>query len=107
AAVAPGAVVGIGVAGQVDSASGMVQNAPNLRWHDYPLGDVVHDSTGHRVAVLNDVQAATYGEWTYGAARGATEAVCMFIGTGVGGGDRKRTRLNSSHVKISFAVVCL
>ncbi|HEU5210184.1 MAG TPA: ROK family protein [Longimicrobiales bacterium] len=88
AAAAPSAVagVGIGVAGQVDSANGTVQNAPNLRWHDYPLGDVVHDATGHRVAVLNDVQAATYGEWTYGAARGATEAICMFIGTGVGGG---------------------
>ncbi len=78
--------VGIGVAGQVDSATGVVRHAPNLRWHDYPLGERVSAATGQVVSVLNDVQAATYGEWSYGAARGATEAVCIFIGTGVGGG---------------------
>src|SRR5207302_11410126 len=29
------------------------------------------------------------------------------LGAGVRGGDRKSTRLNSSHVKISYAVFCL
>src|SRR5690606_42016956 len=29
------------------------------------------------------------------------------FGLGLGGGDRKSTRLNSSHVKISYAVFCL
>jgi len=88
AAAAPSAVfgVGIGVAGQVDSTTGTVSNAPNLRWHDFALGRVIGAATGHRVAVLNDVQAAAFGEWSYGAARGTTEAICMFIGTGVGGG---------------------
>ncbi|MHB1170302.1 MAG: ROK family protein, partial [Longimicrobiales bacterium] len=58
AAAAPAAVagVGIGVAGQVDSATGIVQNAPNLRWHEYPLGRVIRDMTGQPVSVLNDVQ---------------------------------------------------
>lgn len=86
AAPAPIGGVGIGVAGQVSSETGVVRHAPNLRWHEYPLGDAISAATGHPVAVLNDVQAATYGEWSYGAARGASEAVCMFIGTGVGGG---------------------
>src|SRR5690606_952313 len=77
AAPAPVAGVGLGVAGQADGAGGMVRHAARLRRHDAPLGDAVDDSTGHGVAVLNDVQAATYGEWTYGAARGATGATCM------------------------------
>ena len=95
AAAAPAAVagVGIGVAGQVDSATGIVQNAPNLRWHEYPLGQVIHDMTGQPVSVLNDVQAAAYGEWSFGAARGTSEAICMFIGTGVGGGIISNGRL--------------
>ncbi|MGH7555226.1 MAG: ROK family protein, partial [Longimicrobiales bacterium] len=38
------------------------------------------------VAVLNDVQAAAFGEYRYGAARGADDAVALFVGTGVGGG---------------------
>src|SRR5690606_42095138 len=29
------------------------------------------------------------------------------VGSDAGGGDRKSTRLNSSHVKISYAVFCL
>src|SRR5436309_12684405 len=37
------------------------------------------------------------------AARGARRRVL----TGLGGRDRKSTRLNSSHVKISYAVFCL
>lgn len=95
AAAAPAAVagVGIGVAGQVDSATGIVQNAPNLRWHEYPLGRVIRDMTGQPVSVLNDVQAAAYGEWSFGAARGTSEAICVFIGTGVGGGIISNGRL--------------
>lgn len=87
-AAAPAEVtaVGIGVAGQVDSGRGVVRHSPNLRWHDYPLGERIAGASGLRVAVLNDVQAATFGEWSYGAARGFAEAVCLFIGTGVGGG---------------------
>ena len=78
--------VGVGVAGQVDSDRGIVRQAPNLRWHDYPLGARIRDATGLPVSVLNDVQAATYGEWQLGAARGASDVVCVFVGTGVGGG---------------------
>jgi len=38
------------------------------------------------VVVTNDVRAATYGEWLYGAGQGVEDLACLFVGTGVGGG---------------------
>src|SRR5690606_42071509 len=53
-------------------------------------------------AVANDEDQVGLGrEGTYGGL-----AVRCGV-TDVGGGDRKSTRLNSSHVKISYAVFCL
>lgn len=78
--------VGVGVAGQVDPATGAVRYAPNLGWQDVPLGQRLATALRLPVAVLNDVQAATFGEWVHGAGRGASGLVCLFFGTGVGGG---------------------
>jgi glucokinase len=78
--------VSVGVAGQIDLETGTVHRAPNLDWTEYPFGERLRARTGLRTAVLNDVQAATYGEWIHGAAREAHNAVCIFVGTGVGGG---------------------
>jgi glucokinase len=78
--------VGVGVAGQVDPASGVVAHAPNLGWIDYPLRERLSERLGRAVHVLNDVQAATFAEWRLGAGRGEQDIVCVFAGTGVGGG---------------------
>lgn len=77
--------VGVGVAGQIGPA-GEVRFGPNLRWHDVPLADRLARGLGRSVSVLNDVQAATYGEWRFGAGRGVDDVVGVFVGTGVGGG---------------------
>jgi glucokinase len=78
--------VGVGVAGQVDPSNGSVFNAPNLRWTNYPFQQHLEDSIRMPVAVLNDVQSATFAEWIHGAGRGVSDLVCLFVGTGVGGG---------------------
>ncbi len=78
--------VGIGVAGQVDPESGVVRSAPNLMFRDFPFRARLEDRLRLPVCVLNDVQAVTYGEWTHGAGRGVDDLVCIFVGTGVGGG---------------------
>jgi glucokinase len=78
--------VGVGVAGQVDSAAGVVLHAPNLEWNDVPLKARLEEAIDLPVFVINDVQAATYGEWICGAGRGAEDIVCLFVGTGIGGG---------------------
>jgi glucokinase len=78
--------VGVGAAGQVSPDDGIVLFAPNLDWHDVPLRNGLAARLDARVAVDGDVRAATRGEWRYGAGRGCDELVCVFVGTGVGGG---------------------
>ncbi|MEJ2319975.1 MAG: ROK family protein [Gemmatimonadales bacterium] len=78
--------VGVGVAGQIDPETGTVVQAPNLAWSDFPLKARLERAIDLPVFVINDVQAATYGEWMCGAGRGAQDLVCLFVGTGVGGG---------------------
>ena len=78
--------LGIGVAGQIDEATGAVHSAPNLGWHHVPLRAALEQGLGLPVVVTNDVRAATWGEWMHGAGRGTQDLVTLFIGTGVGGG---------------------
>lgn len=78
--------VGIGIAGQVDSASGTVKYAPNLEWHNVALCEELSEKISLPVIVSNDVKAAMYGEWKFGAGKSCNDLVCVFVGTGIGGG---------------------
>ena len=61
--------IGIGVAGQVDPGTGGVIFAPNLDWHNVPLGADLEKECALPVVVTNDVRAAMWGEWLFGAGR--------------------------------------
>jgi glucokinase len=78
--------IGIGIAGQVDIDRGVVRYGPNLWWKDEPFRDLVAQATGLEVTMRNDVIMATYGEWSRGAGQGSRNLVCLFVGTGIGGG---------------------
>ncbi len=78
--------VGVGVAAQVRRTTGEVVFAPNLRWRDVPLGPMLSKELGRPVIVVNDVRAATYAEWQFGAGAGARDLALVQVGTGVGGG---------------------
>ncbi len=78
--------LGIGVAGQVHPQTGVVRLAPNLGWHDFPLRARLEERLALPVIVLNDVQAAAFGESRAGAGRGEKDMIALFVGTGVGGG---------------------
>jgi len=84
-ASSPVGPIGVGVAGQVDSDNGVVRRAPNLDWRDFPIRERLEAAVRLPVAVLNDVQAITYGECRRGVGRGISNLVCVFAGTGVGG----------------------
>lgn len=78
--------VGIGVAGQIDDKTGCVTFAPNLKWRNHPLQQNMAEALQLPVKVINDVRAITWGEWLYGAGYECNDLVCMFVGTGIGGG---------------------
>jgi len=78
--------LGIGMAGQIEKDTGIVRFAPNLGWHDVFLRAKLEEQLKLPVIVTNDVRAATFGEWLHGAGRGVNDLVCLFVGTGVGGG---------------------
>lgn len=81
------AAVGIGVPGAVNFATGMTYNLTNVRgWTAVPLRDTVAEKTGLPTVIENDANCMAYAEWKYGAAAGFANAVCVTLGTGVGGG---------------------
>lgn len=82
----PPVAIGLGVAGQIDEERGVVRFAPNLGWHDVPLGTGLSSALNLPVIVMNDVRSATWGEWLHGAGKGCDDLICIFVGTGIGGG---------------------
>ncbi len=78
--------VGIGVAGFVSENRSTVRFAPNLALVDTPLREEVAERVGLPVVVENDANAAAWGEYRFGAARGHSHVVLITLGTGVGGG---------------------
>jgi len=82
----PPAGIGVGLAGQIDRHKGSVHFSPNLGWQNEPFREELEQALNLPVMVINDVRAATLGEWWHGAGKGCADLVCLFIGTGIGGG---------------------
>jgi glucokinase len=80
------AAIGVGAAGLVEEATGILRFAPNLAWRDAPIREVVARATGVPVTVDNDCTAGAYGEFRVGAARGVADTLYLGVGTGIGGG---------------------
>src|SRR5699024_12569140 len=84
---------------------------PTRRSSDLAVHDGTVTSEGTGEISLSEDETATF--WVYGRADG--EATLSILGSGTGAVtvngeevlDRKSTRLNSSHVSISYAVCCL
>jgi predicted NBD/HSP70 family sugar kinase len=83
-------LVGIGVAivGLVRRIDGFVSMAPNLGWHDVPLGDRLGEAleTSGPISVANDADLGALAEVRRGAARGADQVLFISGEVGVGGG---------------------
>lgn len=78
--------VGIGCPGLIDSASGTVIFAGNLKLEGYKLAQAVSSGVNLPVKVVNDANAAAYGEAVFGAGKDYFDSVFITLGTGVGGG---------------------
>lgn len=77
--------IGVGCPGPLDLDRGIILHAPNLAWHDVPLKETLERKFQCRTVVANDVDAGTFGEYRFGAGRGARCLLGIFPGTGIGG----------------------
>ena len=78
--------VGIGTPGIANSATGIIEYSNNLGFKNTPMVKYIRETIDKPVFIENDANAAAYGEFVAGAAKGAKNAVCITLGTGVGGG---------------------
>lgn len=83
--------IGVGSAGPIDLARGLISPVNLTVWRDFPLRDLVADAAarlGHTApAILRlDGLCITLAEAWVGAARGYTNVLGMIVSTGIGGG---------------------
>lgn len=78
--------VGIGTPGIANSETGIIEYSNNLGFKNTPMVKYISEVIDKPVFIENDANAAAYGEYVAGAAKGAKNAVCITLGTGVGGG---------------------
>ena len=62
--------IGVGAAGLVDVADGVLLSSPNLSWRMVHLGKELNSRFGLPVTVDNDATAAAWAEYRIGASRG-------------------------------------
>lgn len=78
--------VGVGAAGIVDVAHGVLRYAPNLAWRDLPIAERMGSAIGVPCQLDNDANVAAYAEYRFGAGRGYRHLLLVTVGTGIGGG---------------------
>ncbi len=78
--------IGVGTPGIANSETGIIEYSNNLGFNNTPMVKYIQESIDKPVFIENDANAAAYGEFVAGAAKGAKNAVCITLGTGVGGG---------------------
>ena len=78
--------IGIGTPGTANSETGIIEYSNNLGFLNLPVVELMQKHINKPFYVENDANAAAYGEFIAGAAKGANDAVCITLGTGVGGG---------------------
>jgi glucokinase len=79
--------VGLGAAGTIDSAGGRIVEAANLPlWNGFPIAPRLGERLQRPTILLNDANAAAFGEYWAGAGR-STQSLALFtLGTGIGCG---------------------
>jgi glucokinase len=78
--------VGVGSAGAVDDKEIKITTSPNLLMlENYPIGKHLGKIVKAKMTIGNDVQTGIHGEHVLGAAKGCSNVMGVFFGTGVGG----------------------
>lgn len=78
--------IGVGCPGNIDLDKGVVIDSANLGWRNFQIREALEKEFKCPAVVLNDVDAGVYGEYRFGAGKGARCLIGVFPGTGIGGG---------------------
>jgi glucokinase-like ROK family protein len=79
--------ISIGTPGLVNTSEGIVINAVNFEWKNFPLAKVLRERYQLPVYIYNDSQAAAMGEYLYGGYHQKGEnLVVINVGYGIGSG---------------------
>ncbi|MDI7247227.1 MAG: ROK family transcriptional regulator [Bacillota bacterium] len=78
--------IGAGVPGLVEMEHGVLKFAPNLRWKNVPLKDVLQERFDAPVYVDNEANVGALGEKWFGAGQGIRHMVYLSVGVGLGAG---------------------
>ena len=80
--------IGVGTPGLINTNEGIVVNAVNLDWKEFPLARLLQERYHVPAYILNDSQAAAMGEYTYGEGHQADQNLIVInarhgIGAGI------------------------
>lgn len=78
--------IGMGIAGDVDQANGVVRYSPNLNWKNVLLKKELSQKLNLPILIDNDANCAAWGAYCLDAKRDCQNLLCLTLGTGVGGG---------------------
>lgn len=78
--------IGIGSPGPLDVKNGLIVETPNLPFKNFNIVKAIKDVYDTNVFLDNDANAATLGEFLFGAGKLTTNMVYVTASTGVGGG---------------------
>mgnify|MGYP001940014882 FL=1 len=76
--------VGLALAGFLDPSCEVVRFAPHLPWRHANVRESLSQKLGVHVRLEHDANSAAWGEWCFGAGRGAEDWVFFAVGTGIG-----------------------
>jgi N-acylmannosamine kinase len=89
--------LGVAATGRVANGRVTALNSETLKnWNDFDLRGVLEAALNLETVVLNDADAAAWGEAAFGAGVGVRDFVFVTISTGVGGGLILNSRLHTT-----------
>lgn len=92
--------IGIGSPGPLDTKKGTIITTPNLPFKNFNIVAPIVEKFGIDTYLDNDANAATIGEYMFGAGKGTENMIFVTVSTGVGGGavlNKKVYRGNTSN----------
>src|SRR5664279_3603911 len=78
--------VGVGTAGIIDAANGIVRMSPHTHWRDVPFAELVAERLGCPVYLDNNVNTLTLLERLYGLGQHVDNFLVITVGLGIGMG---------------------